>query len=197
MNIKAMLLISAFTLAPAFADDMKKGDTVDTNKSTDTSTAKLEADDLKVVAHHNHLNMMEIDMGKLAQKNGSAKVKAYGAMLIKDHTAANKQLTALAKKKGIAKMPDAVPMTDIEKKEHDDAMAAMTKMKTLKGAAFDREFLPIVIADHDKEVARADVAIATVRDADLKTFVETVKPTLQRHADRARELAKNTAVSAK
>lgn len=62
-------------------------------------------------------------MGKFAQKNGTAKVKTYGAMLVKDHTAANKQVKALAKKKGIAKIPAEVPLTDIEKKEHNGSPA--------------------------------------------------------------------------
>ncbi len=202
MRIKALVLAAAFSIPTiASAQDTKKTDTTATDKSmdksTEKSTAKLEGDDLKIVAHHNHVNLMEISMGKLAQKRGTAKVKKYGAMLIKDHTAANKQVKALAKKKGVATIPEDVPANDTEKKEHDDAMAAMDRMKTLKGAEFDREFLTMMAADHDKEIARIDTAMAMVKDPDLTTFLRNVRPTLQRHADTARDLQKNTEVSRK
>lgn len=194
MKFKALLLAAAFAIPTVASADAtaKKSDTAQTTKAS-----TLEVEDLKIVADHNHVNMMEIDMGKMAQKAGTAKVKKYGAMLIKDHTAANKQLKALAKKKGVATIPDAVPATEAEKKDHDDMMAAMTRIKALKGAEFDREFLTMMTADHEKEVARADMAVAMVKDPDLATFLRAVKPTLQRHADQARELQKNTEVSRK
>lgn len=193
MRIKALILAAAFTIPTiASADDMKKADT---EKKADT--AKLESDDLKIVAHFNHVNMMEIDMGKLAQKQGTAKVKKYGAMLVKDHTAANKQVKAFAKKNGVAKIPDEVPATEAEKTAHDETMAAMTKMKTLKGAEFDREFLTMAIAEHDKAVARIDTSVAMVKNPDLTTLLNNLKPTLQRHADEARELQKSPEVSRK
>lgn len=193
MKIKTLLLVAAFAIPTiASADDMKKADTTDKSKET----VKLDDADLKVLAHHHHLNLMEIDLGKMAQKLGTKNVKSYGAMLIKDHTAANKELKALAKKKGVSKIPDDMPATEADKKAHDDAMAAMEKMKTLKGAEFDREFLTLMVADHDKEVASTEAAITSTTDADLSKFLTKVKPTLQKHADKARELQK-TSVSAK
>ncbi len=203
MRIKALVLAAAFAI-PTIASAQDAAKKPDTEKKTDTGdkprsgeTAKLEAEDLKIVAHLNHVNMMEIDMGKLAQKSGTAKVKKYGAMLVKDHTAANKQLKALAKKKGVTTIPEDVPTTEAEKKDHDNMMAAMTRIKTLKGAEFDREFLTMMAADHDKEVSRADMAVAMVKEPELATHLRNVKPTLQRHADQARELMKTSEVSSK
>ena len=155
---------------------------------TAKTNAKLEGADLQVVAHLNHVNQMEIDMGKMAQRQGTAKVKTYGAMLIKDHTAAMKDLKAMAKKKGVAKIPADKPTSETMQKEHQDMMDAMARMKKLKGAEFDREFLTMMIADHDKEVSRVDAAMSTATDPELKTFLSSVRPTLQRHADQAREL---------
>jgi len=206
MRIKALVLVAAFAIPTiASADDMNKSDMTDKSKATDKTkttdkskaTAKLEADEVKIVAHHNHVNLMEIDMGKMAQKLGTAKVKSYGAMLVKDHTAANKQLTALAKKKGVAKIPADVPETEADKTEADNAMAAMDRIKKLKNAEFDREFLTMVIADHDKEVMKTELAITTAKDPDLVKFLQNVKPTLQKHADNARELQKASEVSSK
>ena len=200
MKIKALVLMTAFaipTIAMANDATTKKSGTAGITDKTKGDTTKLEAEDLKIVAHMNHVNMMEIDMGKLAQRQGSASVKKYGATLVKDHTAAGKQLKALAKKKGITAIPEDVPAIDAEKTEHDNAMAAMTRIKALKGAEFDREFLTMMIADHDKEVARADMAIAMVKDPDVATFLKTNRPVLQRHADQARQLTKGSEVSRK
>src|SRR5215831_13884111 len=43
-------------------------------------------------------NQKEIEMGKLAEQKGQSKeIKSFGKMLVKDHTAADKKVTALAK----------------------------------------------------------------------------------------------------
>jgi putative membrane protein len=194
MKIKVLMLVAAFAIPTiASADDMKKAETTDKSKAT----AKLEAEDMKIVSHHHHVNMMEVDLGKLAQKQGSAKVKTYAAMIVKDHTAANKDLKALAKKKGIAKISAFVPETEAEKKEHDDAMAAMERIKTLKAVEFDREFLTMMVTDHDKLVSKTETQITAAKDPDLTAFLRKVKPTLQRHADKARELQKAPEISRK
>lgn len=84
MKIEALLLVAAFAIPTIVAaDDMKKAKTAKV-------APKVEALDLEIVAHSNHVNLMEIDMGKLAKKLGTAKVKAFGVMLVKDHTAANR-----------------------------------------------------------------------------------------------------------
>ena len=97
----------------------------------------------------------------------------------------------------MAKIPDAVPATEAEKTAHDETMAAMTKMKTLKGAEFDREFLTMMVAEQDKEVARIDTSVEMVKNPEITTLLNNLKPTLQRHADQARELQKSPEVSQK
>ena len=54
------------------------------------------------MAHYHGVNQLEIDLGNAAAKKGSTDgVKAYGKMLVKDHTdAENKALMAMAKKTG-------------------------------------------------------------------------------------------------
>jgi putative membrane protein len=150
----------------------------------------LADDDVKVVSHVKHVNDMEIELGKLAKTNGTASTKAYGATLVKDHTANNTKLTALAKKKGVATIPAEEATTDEQKKDEQMMMDAMAKLKTLKGAAFDKELVPMMIEGHDKEVGRIDAAIASVKDADIVMHLKDTKPVVQRHADAARELQK-------
>ncbi|MBA3458466.1 MAG: DUF4142 domain-containing protein [Deltaproteobacteria bacterium] len=152
---------------------------------------KLADEDVKLVAHVHHVNMMEISMGKLAKVKGTAGVKKYGEMLVKDHTVADKDLVVFAKSKGIAKIPADVPPTEAEKKEHAETMAKMKALKTMKGAAFDREFLAMMQVGHDTEVMKLDAALPGIKDADLAMKMQDFRPVLQRHADTARELNKD------
>lgn len=46
--------------------------------------------------------MAEVELGKLAQdKSPTASVKEFGAMMVKDHSAANDKLKAVAAAKGV------------------------------------------------------------------------------------------------
>ena len=188
MKIKSLVFATMLALPlNALADTPIKPPT-----STDKS-AKLSDDDVKIVAHLHHVNVMQIDLGKQAKVKGTAAVKSLGETLIKDHSTADKELAAMAKKKGIAKIPAAEPATEADKaeiKQHSESIAALKK---LKGADFDREYLRMVVEDHEKELAKSDVFIASAQDADLKTMIEANKTTLQRHHDAAKELQQGEA----
>jgi putative membrane protein len=184
------LPFSAAAQSPSPSTDQT---TTDKTKTGDKTAGKLTADEVKIVAHLHHVNVMEIDMGKQAKVKGTAAVKRYGEMLIKDHSTADKELTALAKKKGVAKIPADTPATETEKAEMKQQMADMAALKKMKGADFDREYLRLMVEGHEKELAKSDVFISTAQDADLKTMIEARKTSLQRHADAAKELQKGNA----
>src|SRR5215208_3381849 len=120
MKIRALAIVTALALPTlALADDDKsKPPPADktTDKSTDKATdksmdktnekttnaptdkapgktdkaAKLSDGDMKIVAHLHHVNQMEIDLGKLAQKSGTASVKSYAETLVSDHQSNDK-----------------------------------------------------------------------------------------------------------
>jgi len=216
MKIRALAIVSALALPTlAFADGKAPTDTPPTDPAkpdtfkpntpkTDTSksdtgapsdpankTAKLSDGDAKIVAHLHHVNQMEIDVGKVAQKSGTTAVKNYGATLVTDHQSADKDLAAFATSHKLATIPADKPQADADKQEEKDMGSQMMKLKTLKGADFDREFLNMMAAGHEKELAKIDVAIGGATDPDLQTMLKSVKPVLQRHADQARDLQKN------
>jgi putative membrane protein len=152
---------------------------------------KLADEDIKLVAHIHHVNLMEIDMGKLAKAKGSAGVKKYGETLVKDHTSGDKDLVAFAKSKGITRIPADVPATEADRKAQEEMMSKMKALKDLKGATFDREFLAMMQVAHDTEVVKLDAALPGIKDPDLAIKMKDLRPVLQRHADTARELNKN------
>ena len=170
-------------------DRDKKADESKPDKAADKKIGKLTDTELQVLAHVHHVNQMEIDMGKLAQKKGStAGVRDFGKMLVKDHEQNDKDLRALAKKEG-ATIPKEV-IADADKQEMKDNDAMVKKMRAMKGAEFDREFLDMMVQGHEKELVRADAAMASIQDPDLQSFVKDMRPVLQRHVDQARDLQK-------
>jgi putative membrane protein len=192
MTLRALTIITALALpALATADDK----TTTTVKSNDKA-AKLSDGDVKIIAHLHHVDQVEIDLGKTAQKVATANVKSYGTTLEKDHQSTDKDLAAFAKKHGVSTIPAEKPETEADRQEQKDMTTQIAHLKTLKGADFDKEYLTMMVSDHDKEIARIDVSIGAASDPDLQTLLKSVKPVLQRHADQARDLQKSPQASA-
>lgn len=188
--------LAALCFAPLVASANDK-DTTTKDTSTSMKNAKLSDAELHIIGHVHHVNQMEIDMGRLAEKSGSTQaVKSYGQMLVKDHSQNDRDLTAFAKKHS-AKIPADVPQNEADKKEAQDTKDAMARLKNMKGADFDREFLTLMVDGHDKELAKIDTEVGQVDNSDLSTMLKDMKPVLQRHADQARDLQKNNAQAMK
>jgi len=191
MKLRAFAIIAALALPTlASADDKTPND------KTTENASKLSADEVKIIARLHHVNQMEIDLGKIAQKNGTAHVKSYGDMVEKDHKSADADLTAFAKKRGLKSIPADKSDTDAERQDQKDMTAAVAHLKTLKGAEFDKEFLNMMVTGHEQAIARVDAALNATSDQDLQTLLKSVKPMLQRHLDEARDLQKNPQASA-
>jgi putative membrane protein len=157
---------------------------------------KLSDGDTRTIAHLHHVNQMEITLGKDAQRQGTAKVKDYASTLITDHQTADKDLTAFAKAHKLTTIPADKPTTDADRQDDKDMTQQMAKLKTLKGADFDKAYLNMMVSGHDKELTKIDVEISAASDPDFKNLLQSVKPVLQRHADQARDLMKSPQASA-
>ncbi|MEO7766820.1 MAG: DUF4142 domain-containing protein [Ferruginibacter sp.] len=151
---------------------------------TDTSMAKTsmpvdkDAADFAVEAANG--GMMEVDLGNYAQQNAmSARVKNFGAMMVKDHSAANDVLKTLASSKNIT-----LPMeTGADaKKEMDDLMKK-------KGKDFDKAYMDMMLDDHKKDVKAFQKAANECKDADVKNFAAKTLPVLEVHLDSAKAIA--------
>lgn len=192
MKLRSIVLACAFMIpAAAGADNAKPAP-----KTGDMSKDKLGAAEIKIVSHLHHVNQMEIQMGKLAQQQGTAAVKKYGAELVTDHTTADKELATFAKKRGVATIPAEKADSEMEKAEMKKDMDGMAALKKLKGADFDREYLRMMVEGHDKELAATAGHIEASADNELDTMLANRKTTLQRHSDNAKELQKGGAPQA-
>lgn len=164
------------------------GDTKTDTKTVKKTQQRLSDGDLSTLQHHHDVNLMEIEMGKIAQQRGGPDVKKYAAALVKDHQAADKTAINLAKARGVTLSSHATPMSDVEEAEHEKQMQLMERLKVLEGSNFDREYLTAMVDGHSAELGYLTVAIADATDSKLKSHLEKVRPVVERHADQARVL---------
>ncbi|KLD73569.1 membrane protein, partial [Xanthomonas hyacinthi DSM 19077] len=61
-------------------------------------------------------------------------------------------------------------------------------LKMLNGAAFDKEFAKVMVADHQKAVAIFEVEVEKGSNKDLQAFAKKTLPTLKEHLKMARAL---------
>lgn len=173
--------------------DTSKSDTTKTAATKGAEKEKLSQENLQTLAKYHHVNQMEIELGKAAQKQGGSQaVKQYGKMLVNDHQANDKKLEALAKKDR-QKIPTFKPETDTAKQEMQDAKQTAQQLKKMKGADFDRQFLQTMIDQHEQVLAGIDNDIAQANNDQIADLLRDTKPVLQKHADRAREIQQNKA----
>lgn len=116
--------------------------------------------------------LAEVKLGELAsQKGQSADVKTFGQKMKFDHTKANDELKALADGKAVS-LP-----ADVSAKQKQD----MDKLSKLSGAAFDKEYVRMMIEDHEKDVADFQKQAESGTNSELKAFASSTLPTLQMH----------------
>lgn len=123
--------------------------------------------------------MMEVKLGELAQKNGgSAQVKDFGKTMVTDHSKANDELKAVAAKKNIT-LPAA--LSDDAQKKYDD-------LSKKTGKDFDKDYISMMVDDHQDDIDKFKKEAADGHDADLKTWASDKIPVLQHHLDMAKQI---------
>jgi putative membrane protein len=123
----------------------------------------------------------EVHMGELgSQKATNARVKSFGEMMVKDHTAANNDLKALASQKNLT-LPTA--MDEAHQKDMDD-------LNKKTGADWDKAYMKQMVDAHEKVIRNFEDASKNANDPDVKNFATQKLPTLRTHLDSAREIHK-------
>ena len=145
--------------------------------------------------------MAEIELGKMAtDRAANADVKAFGQMMVKDHSEANEQLAEVASQLNV-QMPLQLDRT------HRDLVDRLSKHQ---GARFDQEYMAAMVHGHEEVLneLRARVANRLTSGARpssrgagpvgtagtqrgeqaLTAWAAKVLPTVEQHLLRAREI---------
>ena len=158
-------------------DDQPKDANPAKNMRDYTSESHVDSDAAAFMKMAALGGMMEVALGKVAQKSANPQVKAFAAMMVADHTKANNELKALADKSEIL-LPAEY---DAAQNEH------MNEMKKLSGSEFDKHYIAMMVDDHKKTVDLFKSGSET-KELDVKKFALKTLPVLEAHFAKAKAI---------
>lgn len=125
--------------------------------------------------------LTEVKLGELANEKGvRVDVKEFGQLMVKDHSAINADLNALAAKKGVT-LPDRL---DAKHQRMVD------KLTALSSPAFDDAYIAGMIKDHKMDAKEFKAEAAQTQDADIKSFLAKSIPVVQTHLEHIKGMKK-------
>jgi putative membrane protein len=129
--------------------------------------------------------MSEVELGQLAQQKASnPAVKDFGAMMVKDHTAANDKLKALAASEQVT-LPDSPSLMQ---------KASKAKLNMLSGDSFDKSYVKGMIDDHKEDIKEFQNEISEGKDPQARAFASATLPTLQMHLQKIQSIAASAGI---
>jgi putative membrane protein len=166
-QLLSTLAVTLLLSGPAFAQHPMAGP-----QRNATAQHELSQKDREFMKNAAIGGMAEVELGKLAQQNGhSPDVKSFGARMVQDHSRANDQLTNIAKDRGV-QLPQQLDT------EH---MSMRDRLTKLQGDAFDRAYIKMMVADHDKDVKEFRREAQTGQDRELKRFARETLTVIEQH----------------
>lgn len=142
---------------------------------------KLNARDQSFVVEAARAGTAEIKLGQLANARASREeVKRLSRHMVEDHTQANQELMKLASRKG----------AEVREELDPAHMEAVSRLSTLSGAQFDREYIDLMVKDHEQVIAEFETEARQGEDEELKYWAGQTLPKLQHHLRMARDLVR-------
>ncbi|QOW10779.1 DUF4142 domain-containing protein [Kaistella flava (ex Peng et al. 2021)] len=160
---------------------MMTDDTTKMSASTENVNS-MSDQDKKFAENAAKGGMMEVMLGNIAETNSSNEtVKAFGKLMVADHTKADNELKDWASKIGYI-LPDA--MDADQQKTVDD-------LKMKKGVDFDKPYTDLMVNGHKSVIADFKKEISGGTEPSLKSFASATLPTLEHHLVKAEEAKKS------
>lgn len=130
-------------------------------------------------------NQVDVDAGKLAAVNASnADVRKFAQLMVTDHTGVNKAAVDLATRLRVTPQE-----SDTSRAIRDGGTKNVAKLRTLKGAAFDRAYVDHEVAYHQQVLDALDkVLIPGATNAELKALLVKVRPAFVAHLEHAKQI---------
>ena len=135
-------------------------------------------------------NQIDIDAGKLAKSRTKNKeVSKFAQQMITDHTAVNKQASALVKKLGVKPEESAT-----SKSLKSAAGQNMANLKSIKGAGFDKAYIDHEVAYHQQVLDAVDkTLLPSAKNEELKALITKVRPAFVAHLEHAKMIQSSLA----
>lgn len=140
----------------------------------ETATADAEFGSFLVTA-----NTLEIQAAELAQQQATnPQVQEFAQQMITDHRQASDQVNQALQATGTEGMGSAAQSL------REDAEENQRELQGLTGAEFDRRYIEQQIEMHERVLDELDSATSPA----AQQLAQSLRPTLQQHLDRARQI---------
>jgi putative membrane protein len=137
--------------------------------------------DGEFVRHQAADNMMEVQLGQLAERRASnPMVQKFGEKMALDHQKLEDQWKDLAEKHGLRFRPALASAQQ----------GKVTRLRQLGRSDFDREYMITMIKGHTKDAADLRVAVDSARSEPVRKMAAYALPIVQDHLQNARTAAK-------
>jgi putative membrane protein len=178
MRVKEQLLVMGLVLTFAIGlTSCDRGRGVEAARDDRPAAVSQSEQDFMMKA--TQANLAEVDVARIAlQKSGNVEVKDYANMIKSDHINALEDLADLMKDKNVPQ-PKAVAT---------DTQQDINRMDNLTGGEFDREFINMMVTDHQKAIELFRDQQSSAQNRDVKKYVDDVLPKLEMHLDKAQRL---------
>jgi putative membrane protein len=183
--------MTALLVAAALFASQTNADAVNPppEKKKPAATNTLSDSDVHVLTMLHARNAIENELGHLAKAQaGSKQVRAFGAMVAKDHAFLDKSVLKLVRKAGIELQPWQ-GKNDDERRQLIEMQDTVAQLKTLKGDAFDRLFVSSVERWHDADIAAVEAQRSLTTESHVYALLGKILPVLREHRAVAEKIA--------
>jgi putative membrane protein len=214
--VAAVLLGAAATGIGAQSGNTQSGtntQSTGTQRTTTQRSSTASSNEREFVQTMLMANMAEIQLGQLAtSKAANPEVKAFGQMMVDDHTKANQQLMPIAQRLGVTQP------SQLDAKHK----ALADKLAKASGAQFDKEFMEAMVEGH-QDVLKTARTMASAKSStgsgatgtsgtsgtqsgtagtagssssagagmSPEAYAAATAPTIEHHLERAQQIEKN------
>ncbi len=141
-------------------------------------------------------NQMDIKAGQLAESKGTTQaIRNFGALLVRDHSYADKRIINLAKQQGVQLMEMPMPKFPDEKQKMDMQKQMMVGLEQAQGADFDRQFVQFNLKAHEMAVNMVSMGSEQLKPSPVKTLTNKMVPILKQYGDIAQHLEQREVAS--
>jgi len=123
--------------------------------------------------------LAEVNASEVAQQKAQdQRVKDFAAMMVQDHTKANEELKMIAASKNIT-LPTA---------PGEPHLKDIADLNEYTGADFDKEYMDLMVNNHEKAVSLFEDAADNAEDGEIKAYAAKTLPALQKHLEHAKTI---------
>jgi putative membrane protein len=155
----------------------------DSNKSyMDTAqSGELAHGDRKFLEKVAKLGQEELALSRVAADRATnPQVRAFAADMVREHTSANSEITALAQRKGVALAADGA----------QDRQKTESKWTDKPVGGFDEDYVDAAISNHKKTIDELEDAVDS-KDPEIAALANKLLPTVRAHLAHAQNLQKS------